>query len=71
MRRECVDAAIGGWKLAGVWTYSSGAFVRFGNLIVNGNPCLDNPTPERWFDTDVFSRLPANTYVIRTQSDAV
>ena len=63
---EAVDAAIGGWKLAGVWTYSTGAFVRFGNLIANGNPCLDNPTPERWFDTSAFSRLPANTYVIRS-----
>jgi hypothetical protein len=61
-----VDAAIGGWKLAGVWTYSTGAFVRFGNLIANGSPCLDNPTPGRWFNTDAFSRLPANTYVLRT-----
>jgi len=61
-----VDAAIGGWKLAGVWTYSTGAFVRFGNLIVNGDPCIDNPTPSRWFNTEAFSRLPANTYVIRT-----
>ena len=62
---RAVDAAIGGWKIAGVWTYSTGAFVRFGNLIANGSPCLDNPTPERWFDTSVFSRLPANTYVVR------
>ena len=46
-------------------TYLNGAFIRFGNLIANGSPCLDNPTPERWFDTSVFSRLPANTYVIR------
>jgi hypothetical protein len=60
-----VDAVAGGWKLAGVWTYSTGAFVRFGPLIANGSPCLDSPTPERWFDTSVFSRLPANTYVIR------
>ncbi len=63
---RALDAAIGGWKLAGVWTYSTGAFVRFGNLVANGNPCLDNPTPERWFDTSAFSRLPANTYVIRS-----
>src|SRR5690606_19226394 len=63
---HALDAAIGGWKLAGVWTFSTGAFIRFGNLIVNGNPCLDNPTPQRWFNTDAFSRLPANTYVLRT-----
>lgn len=63
---RALDAAIGGWKLAGVWTFSTGAFIRFGNLIVNGNPCLDNPTPQRWFNTDAFSRLPANTYVLRT-----
>jgi hypothetical protein len=61
-----VDYALGGWKLAGVWTYTSGSFIRFGNLIVNGSPCVDNPTPERWFNTSVFSRLPANTYVLRT-----
>lgn len=61
-----VDAAVGGWKVAGVWTYTTGAFVRFDNLIANGNPCLDNPSPDRWFDKNAFSRLPANTYVIRS-----
>lgn len=63
---KAVDAAVGGWKAAGVWTYSSGAFIRFGNLIASGSPCVDNPTPGRWFDTTVFSRLPANTYVVRS-----
>ena len=58
------QSAVGSWQACG--RYSTGAFVRFGNLIANGNPCLDNPTPERWFDTSAFSRLPANTYVIRT-----
>jgi hypothetical protein len=63
---KALDYAVGGWKLAGVWTFSTGAYVRFGNLIANGSPCISNPTPERWFDTSVFSRLPANTYVVRS-----
>jgi hypothetical protein len=63
---RALDAAIGGWKLAGVWTFSTGAFVRFGNLIENKSPCIDDPTPQRWFDTSAFSRLPANTYVLRS-----
>jgi hypothetical protein len=61
-----VDAVLGGWKVAGLWTFISGDFPRFGNYIVNGNPCISNPTPQRWFNTDAFSRIPANTYVLRT-----
>ena len=29
--------------------------------MVNGDPVLDNPTRQRWFNTDAFSRLPAFT----------
>ncbi len=61
-----VDAVIGGWKLAGLLTYTSGDFVQFGNLIVTGNPCISNPTPQHWFNTAAFQPIPANTYVLRT-----
>jgi hypothetical protein len=44
----------------------SGDFPQFGNMIVNGNPCISNPTPQHWFNTAAFSPLPANTYVLRS-----
>jgi hypothetical protein len=63
---KVVDALVGGWKVAGLWTFMSGDFPRFGNLIVNGNPCVSDPTPQRWFNQDAFSNPPINTYVLRT-----
>ena len=63
---KAADAVIGGWKLAALWTYMSGDFPQFGNLMVTGNPCVSNPTPQHWFNTAAFSPLPANTYVLRT-----
>jgi hypothetical protein len=63
---RAVDAVVGGWKLAGLSTFISGDYPRFGNLIVTGNPCASNPTPKAWFNTSAFSRIPANTYVLRT-----
>jgi hypothetical protein len=68
---RAADLLLGGWKLTAVATYISGDHPRFGNplassaMIVNGNPCLSNPTPQRWFDTSVFSPVPENTYVLR------
>ena len=46
-----LDYAIGGWDLSGIMTWRSGFFVRFGGLQVNGDPIVDNPTPNRWFNT--------------------
>ena len=63
---KAADAIIGGWKLAALSTFISGDFPQFGNMIVNGNPCISNPTPQHWFNTAAFSPLPANTYVLRT-----
>lgn len=63
---RAADAIVGGWKVAGLWTFISGDFPQFGNLIVSGNPCISNPTPQHWFNTSVFSPPPANTYVLRT-----
>lgn len=61
-----LDGIVGGWKLAGVYTHTSGQYLRFGDtLIVNGNPCADVPSGY-WFNTKVFSQVPANTYVLRS-----
>jgi hypothetical protein len=40
----------------------SGRPVLFGNaMAVSGNPTLDSPTRDRWFDTSVFATQPAFT----------
>jgi len=58
---KALDYAIGGWDLSGILTWRSGFFVRFGGLEVVGDPVLENPTPERWFNTAAFKQLPAFT----------
>src|SRR6202158_4495219 len=63
---RAADAVVGGWKLAGVLTFMTGQFLRFGNMIADGKPCISNPTPERWVNTDAFRRVPSNTYLLRT-----
>lgn len=63
---KAADAVLGGWKVAGLLTFISGDFPRFGNLVVTGDPCISNPTPQHWFNTAAFSPIPANTYVLRT-----
>jgi hypothetical protein len=49
-----VDGVLGGWQMVGALYYNSGSFLRFGGLDVSGNPVVENPTPDRWFDTSVF-----------------
>ena len=56
-----IDAVLGGWEMTGVTTWRSGRFLRFGAMTANGSPVIDNPTEKRWFDTSVFSPLPAYT----------
>jgi hypothetical protein len=69
---KALDFAIGGWKVTGVLTLISGDYPRFNNnstgagMIVVGDPCLDNPTPSKWFNTAAFQQIPANTYMLRT-----
>jgi hypothetical protein len=50
------NAILGGWGLSGIYTYASGQFVRFNQLIVNGDPRIDDPNRDRWFDTSVFAQ---------------
>jgi hypothetical protein len=56
-----VDAILGGWSVSGLFTYNTGLYLRFGGLLVNGDPAVDNPTQDRWFNTSVFRQLPPFT----------
>lgn len=54
-----VDAILGGWKLSPVVFWRSGNLLGFGGMLTDGtNPKLDNPTPQQWFKTSGFQRLP-------------
>jgi hypothetical protein len=56
-----IDAVLGGWALSGLFTYNTGLYLRFGGLLVNGDPSVDSPQQDRWFNTDAFQILPAFT----------
>ena len=56
-----VDGVLGGWSLSGLFSFNTGQYLRFGGLLVDGDPSLDNPTKGRMFDTTKFQRLPAFT----------
>jgi hypothetical protein len=61
------DAVIGGWRITGVSTYSTGAILRFGKMNYNGqDPTISNPTADKWFNSAAFSPIAANTFVIRS-----
>ncbi len=57
-----VDLVVGGWTFTTITRLYSGRPLFFTqNLIVDGNPKLDNPTQDRWFDTSKFHALPTST----------
>jgi Carboxypeptidase regulatory-like domain len=50
-----LNAAFGGWQISGIYTYRSGEFLRFANQMdFVGDPFIDNPGPQKWFNTDAF-----------------
>lgn len=55
---KVVDLALGGWDVTGLMTWRSGFYVRFGGMLADGDPRVDNPTPGKWFNTAAFARLP-------------
>lgn len=64
---KLADALVGGWKLTGNSTFFTGSILRFGKMNYNGQPVtVDNPSPGMWFNTAAFSKIAANTSVIRT-----
>jgi hypothetical protein len=60
-----VDVLIGGWQIAGVYQWQSGAPIGFGNILFTGNiDDIDLPRSERtrlrWFNTDAgFNKITA------------
>ena len=61
------QAIIGGWKIAGISTYSTGAVLTFGKMNYDGSdPTISNPSMSKWFNTSAFSPIAANTFVIRS-----
>lgn len=50
-----LNAIAGGWQMSGIYTYRSGEFLRFGGADQNGDPYIDNPGPQKWFNTDAFA----------------
>ena len=49
---------LGGWAVSGIWQYISGEYLRLPGALVSGNPKIENPTRDRWFDTTKVTRLP-------------
>jgi hypothetical protein len=56
-----VDMVVGGWSLSPVFMISSGEYLRFGPALVSGDPSIDNPSRDLYFDTSKFQVLPAYT----------
>ena len=56
-----LDALVGGWNVAWIATWHSGNLLNFPAMLVNGDPTTSNPGPGAWFNTSVFSLLPAYT----------
>jgi len=52
---RAVDLLVGGWQYTATTRYYSGRPLLFGtSYVVNGNPKVDNPTRDRWFDASLF-----------------
>jgi hypothetical protein len=65
---KAADAILGGWKVAGLFTFSSGDYLRFGTMgtVPGCNPVLSNPSMQHWFNTSCFTQIPAGTsYMLR------
>ncbi len=56
-----LNAIIGGWATSHIWMYNSGPLLTFGTMQVHGDPKIDNPTYQHWFDTSVFEIQPPYT----------
>jgi hypothetical protein len=57
-----LDSVVGGWQYSISARYYSGGLLLFQNTyLVDGNPKLDNPTNDMWFDTSKFKTPDAYT----------
>jgi hypothetical protein len=55
---RALNAVVGGWAFSGIYQQVSGEFLRLPGALVSGNPKIDNPTRDKWFDTSKVTRLP-------------
>jgi len=52
------DLVLGGWQYSAVTRFYSGRQLLFStSYVVEGDPTLENPTRDRWFDTSKFKSL--------------
>ncbi len=60
---KAVDMLIGGWQLAGTYTYRGGSLLQFASMVAPGDVKTLGGTGagNLWFDTTGFGRLPAFT----------
>jgi hypothetical protein len=55
---KALDLLVGGWQYTASARFYSGRPILFNaSLNVSGNPKLDNPTRDQWFDTSMFKVL--------------
>jgi hypothetical protein len=52
-----LNAIAGGWQMSGIYSYRSGEFLRFESADVSGEPYIDGPGPQKWFNTGAFKVL--------------
>ena len=51
-----LDSVVGGWQYTAPARFYSGRPLLFDHdFVVNGDPTLDDPTRDRWFDTSMFA----------------
>jgi len=55
------DAVLGGWAVSGLFSYNTGLFLRFGSMVVTGDPTVSNPSQSQWFNKSAFAIQPAFT----------
>ncbi|MBK9170725.1 MAG: TonB-dependent receptor [Bryobacterales bacterium] len=51
-----LNAIVGGWSTSSIFVFNTGAFLRFGQLDVTGEPGSSPRTWDKWFDTSVFKQ---------------
>jgi len=52
------NGVLGGWSLSGIFQYISGEHLRLPAALVSGNPAINNPTRDKWFDQSKVTRNP-------------
>jgi hypothetical protein len=61
--KKAINSLLGGWQLSGIIRIQSGQAFGVGRANNNGQSArLDNPTIDRWFNTSLFTNIPAFTF---------